>query len=210
MRFSCPEASTTLLQGCLDRLNAGDPAARDELIRHSYGRLQRLAHHMLQDFVRLQRRQEADDVLQNALLRLLRALETVPLDSVREFFRLAATQLRRKLLDLARHHFGPEGSGTWRADPEEGAARKLPEPGIEASADRSTDPARLAHWTDFHQQVEALPAEEREVFGLLWYHSLTQAEAAAVLNVSESTVKRWWLSARLRLQEALHGDGPVS
>jgi DNA-directed RNA polymerase specialized sigma24 family protein len=55
--------------------------------------------------------------------------------------------------------------------------------------------------------VEALPVQEREVFGLLWYHCMSQAESAAVLNVSLATVKCWWLSARLRLQAAHRGRG---
>jgi RNA polymerase sigma factor (sigma-70 family) len=53
-----------------------------------------------------------------------------------------------------------------------------------------------------------LPVREREAFGLFWYHGLSQAEAAAVLNVSVPTVKRWWLSARLRLKAALKGQRP--
>ena len=46
-------------------------------------------------------------------------------------------------------------------------------------ADTTHDPDRLAAWTDFHREVEALPAEEREVFDLLFYQGLSQAEAAA-------------------------------
>ena len=33
------------------------------------------------------------------------------LPSVSHFFHLAAVQVRRELLDLAKHHFGPEGAG---------------------------------------------------------------------------------------------------
>ena len=32
-------------------------------------------------------------------------------DSTRAFFGLAAEQMRRELLDLARHYYGPEGEG---------------------------------------------------------------------------------------------------
>jgi RNA polymerase sigma factor (sigma-70 family) len=64
------------------------------------------------------------------------------------------------------------------------------------------------HRTEFHQQIERLPAIEREVVGLLWYHGLTQAEAGEVLGVSERTVKRHWLAARLKLHEALRGNMP--
>ncbi len=70
------------------------------------------------------------------------------------------------------------------------------------------DPGRLAEWTGFHAQVEALPEEEREVFDLLFYQGLPQAEAAAVLGVSERTIKRRWQAARLALHEALGGRLP--
>jgi RNA polymerase sigma-70 factor (ECF subfamily) len=77
-----------------------------------------------------------------------------------------------------------------------------------AAADESQEPSRLAAWTEFHAQTEALPEEEREVFDLLWYQGLPQAEAAGLLGVSERTVKRRWQAARLRLHEALRGEPP--
>jgi RNA polymerase sigma-70 factor (ECF subfamily) len=52
-----------------------------------------------------------------------------------------------------------------------------------------------------------LPAEEREVFELLWYHGLTQAEAARVLGTTERVVGSRWRRARLRLHREL-GDRP--
>jgi RNA polymerase sigma-70 factor (ECF subfamily) len=70
------------------------------------------------------------------------------------------------------------------------------------------EPQRLAAWSTFHEQIDALPTEEREVVDLLWYQGLSQAEAAEVLQVSERTIKRRWMSARLQLQDALHGEMP--
>ena len=85
-------------------------------------------------------------------------------------------------------------------------ARLPPDP---AGSRRSFyDPGRLAEWTGFHAQVEALPEEEREVFDLLFYQGVPQAEAAAVLGVSERTIKRRWQAARLALHEALGGRLP--
>src|SRR5262249_15237218 len=45
--------SSSQLQGLLDRMRAGDAAARDELIGRAYVRLGRLAHKMLGGFPRL-------------------------------------------------------------------------------------------------------------------------------------------------------------
>lgn len=201
------DASTTQLQGLIDRMNAGDPAARDVLIHCACGRLERLARKMLQSYSRLKTFEDTADVLQSSMVRLLRALQVSKPISVQDFFRLAASQIRRELIDLARHYYGPEGSGANRAavrnDEISGAA-------FDAKAESTSDPGRLTLWTDFHQEVQKLPAEEREVFSLVWYHEMTQAEAAAVLNVSVPTVKRWWLLARLRLRAALNGEAPAS
>ncbi|MBX9585466.1 MAG: DUF134 domain-containing protein, partial [Gemmataceae bacterium] len=70
------------------------------------------------------------------------------------------------------------------------------------------DPGRLAAWTDFHQQAEALPEDEREVFELVWYQGLKQTEAAALLSVSDRTVLRRWQAACLKLHDALRGIVP--
>src|SRR5262249_46977830 len=97
------EASTTYLQGLIARLNAGDSSARSDLIQHTYGRLLRLTRQMLQDFPGVRKSEETDDVLHNAQLRLLRALETVNPAWVRESLGLASRQIRWELLDLAQH-----------------------------------------------------------------------------------------------------------
>ena len=97
--------SPTQLQACIARMKAGDNAAKNELLRSAYERLRGLARKMLrQDFPRLKNWEQTDDVLQIAALRLDRALGVVPVASAAEFFRLAASAIRRELLDLARHY----------------------------------------------------------------------------------------------------------
>jgi RNA polymerase sigma-70 factor (ECF subfamily) len=68
--------------------------------------------------------------------------------------------------------------------------------------------ASLAWWTEFHEKAAALPPEEREVFGLLWYQGLSQADAAKLLAVSPRTLKRRWHKARILLFEAMGGQWP--
>lgn len=195
-----------LIQAALDRLHGGDVQARDVLLQCADERLTRLTRKMLRDFPAVKRWEQTDDVLQNAAIRLYRALGAVTPPTVRDFFRLAATQIRRELLDLARHYSGPLGLGAHHASVADPSAPDggLPEP----AAGRSADPGQLAIWTEFHRQADALPDEDREVFDLLFYQGLSQTEAAAILDVSERTVKRRWQSARLRLHEALGGRMP--
>lgn len=103
--------TTFHVQRCLDRLNAGDEAARGELINTACGRLTRLARKMLHADGRVRRWEQTDDVFQSAMVRLCRALQQTTPQTARQFFRLAALQIRRELIDLARHYYGRHGSG---------------------------------------------------------------------------------------------------
>jgi RNA polymerase sigma factor (sigma-70 family) len=193
---------TIRLQQCLDRLRDGDESTRRELLGGACDRLRRLTRAMLRDYRRVRRWEETDDVMQSALLRLSRALRTVTPATPRELYRLAALQIRRELIDLARHDYGPEGLGARHGSvAADGSGAPLPE-----AADSTWGPDRLADWADFHEQAGALPAEEREVFDLLWYQGLTHAQAAELLGVATKTVQRRWHSACVRLQEALGGE----
>ncbi len=200
-----PLRDTFRLHAWLERIRAGDRAARDELLRHFCARLERLARKMLRHFPHVAQWVQTDDVLQNSLLRLLRALEHVQPDSTRAFFALAAEQMRRELIDLARHYFGPHGPGTHQAGATQGGATAtyLPEP-----PDRADDPADLEQWCQFHQEVERLPNEEREVVGLIFYHGWPQAQVAQLLQMSVRTVRRRWESAMVLLHQALRGGQP--
>ena len=156
----------------------------------------------------MRRWEETDDVLQNALVRLRRALEHTSPESVRSFVNLAAVQIRRELIDLARHYDGPTGMAAHHESrvPADGSCES---PAERVAAADTNDPERLEAWSRFHRCVESLTEEDREVFDLLWYQGLTQAGAAAILGVAERTVNRRWIAARLRLNEALAGQLPV-
>jgi RNA polymerase sigma factor (sigma-70 family) len=165
--------SSTQIQLRLGFLPADDKTARDELLRVAYERLSRLARKMLQSYPGVRRWAQTEDILQSAALRLWRSLEQVRPESVRGFISLAAVQTRRELIDLARYYDGLQGSGRHRAgrigSDGSGDTPGPPDPGSDTD-----DPARLADWTEFHDQVEALPGEEKEVFDLLWYQGLPQ------------------------------------
>ncbi len=204
--MSSPYLTSAEIQLRVERLNAGEPGARDELLAAACERLRRLTHHMLKGFPRVRRWEETDDVFQNAVVRLVRSMEAIVPKDAREFFRLAALNIRRELLDLAKHHYGPLGRGAKHASvAADGSDAVDP---VAGAADETSDPAALATWTEFHAAVDKLPDDEREVFDLLWYQGLQQAEAAGLLGVSERTVKRWWQSARLHLYDALGGQLP--
>src|SRR5262249_5109041 len=73
---------------------------------------------------------------------------------------------------------------------------------------RADDPDDLDMWCAFHQRVEELPLEEREVVGLIFYHGWTQAEVADVLHVHVRTVRRRWEAALVKLHRTLKPQAP--
>src|SRR5262245_35144694 len=97
--------TTERLQSLLDRMNAGDAAARRELIGRAYDRLRLLAGAILnRSFPALRQRHDLDSVLNDSYIRLAQALESVPTPTVADFFRLAARKINHVLLDLIDRH----------------------------------------------------------------------------------------------------------
>jgi len=199
--------TTAEIQRCLDRLQAGDEEAHHRLLDCACERLRRLASKMTNDFPALHRFEQSDDVLQNSVIRLSGSLERLKPRSAREFFRLAALEIRRELIDLMRHYYGPLGEGTRLAAFPVDGSDVPPHPAYELP-DTTNEPSKLAVWAEFHREVETLPDEDREMFDLLWYQGLRQAEAAALLSVSERTVKRRWQRARIAVHTRLNGRLP--
>lgn len=129
------------------------------------------------------------------MIRLHKSLAQVKPESPKQFYGLAATHIRRELIDLARHFNGAEGVGA-NHDTNDG------EP-IKHIADTNYRPESIESWTEFHSAVEQLPEEQQVVVGLLWYEGMSQPEAAEVLGVSLATIKRRWQAARIQLSEQL-------
>jgi len=180
---------TTKLQHWLTLARQGDVDVRNQVVTHVCERLRLLTRKMLRGYPTVKRWSETDDVLQNAMLRLHRSLSEVQPESPRQFYGLATTQIRRELIDLARHFNGPEGIG----------ANHHTDDGKICEANPGAEPENLESWTEFHQAVEALPDDQRDVVSLLWYEDLSQPEAAEVLGISLATLKRRWQMARLAL-----------
>jgi RNA polymerase sigma-70 factor (ECF subfamily) len=176
--------SPSPLQDLVDRLRSNDAQARNDLFMRTYERLRGLARQILhQDFPTLRNAHEATSVANQAALRLWSALEQVQPATVEDFFGLAAVQIRRVLLDLAR---------------KQRPAALAPDSVAEAATE-TLDPARLAVWTEFHEGVDRLPSDERAVIHLCWYLGLTQREAAALLGIHEREVSRRWIRAIRKL-----------
>lgn len=197
------------LRGMLDRLDAGDRSAIDQLVAYAVEQFRGRARKLLRGkFERVRRWDQTDDVLQGAALRLQRALLAVHPQSGRHFARLVNKLIDRELVDLIRHHYGPEGAGAHHRSDLKGKEEKgLPEALIN-KADARTGPKTIAERKELHALIEQLPDEEREVIQQMFYLDATQQEVADRLGVSVSTVKRRYRNALLLLHKALHGTRP--
>ena len=180
---------TIQLHAKLQRMREGDRDAQNELLQSIGARLEKLTRRMLRQNPRVRRWAETGDVMQSSVMRLLRALETVQPLSTREFFNLAAVQIRRELTDIARHYYGAQGHGANLKDE------------YASAVEPSQDDRDLEAWSSFHQAVELLPSEEREVVSLIFYHDWSQQQAADLFQVDVRTIRRWWQSALANLRQ---------
>src|SRR5262245_20597274 len=190
---------SAVIRGLLARMAAGDPAARHELIACAYQRLRCLAGVILNEsFPRLKAAPialETTDVANEAALGMYQVLAEIQPETPRDFFRLAAQRIRWLLLDRAKQL---------------GRARRQlvenPPPAVDRSAEAGAAPDLEA----LYQHIEDLPDKEREVVDLLYFHGLSQVEAAALLGVTERSVRRYWTAARVKLLQDLPNPLPLA
>ncbi len=78
---------------------------------------------------------------------------------------------------------------------------------VELHGDETSEPLKLSQWTEFHEYIDGLSEEDKELFDLLWYQGLTLGEAAVLTGNSERTLRRRWKNVRLVLyQQLMHAD----
>lgn len=153
---------------------------------------------MFHQFPLLRRWEQTDDIFQNAMIRLHRALQNCNVESPRHFLNLAAVQIRRELIDLVRKYKAESNFATNHHS-------DIFHPGLihEIADEQAESRIDLEKWAEFHHLAENLPEEEKEIVNLLWYQELTQDDAAKLLGISVRTIKRRWQSARIKLFETL-------
>jgi RNA polymerase sigma-70 factor (ECF subfamily) len=128
------------------------------------------------------------------MIRFLKALDDVSIRDARHFYALAAEQIRRELLDLAR-----------RYRVRDSVSQPLDQADVTGDF---VDREDLERWSAFHDAVADLPDEERDVFAPVFYHDLPQRDLAEALGVHPKTVQRRYRAACLMLFERLGGKLP--
>ncbi len=195
-------SATTIVQSLLRRIEAGDQLAVRSLLETTEHRLRLLAKKVSTNIPGVKAFEQTDDLLQNSMIRLWRAFETHHPATPLDFYRLASSIMRRELIDLSRHYFGPNGIARIHVTPflpMQDTSRSV----IEVPSDDTSDPQKLSLWTEFHVYIESLDDQERMLFDLLWYQGFNLHQAAEIIGGSERTIRRQWKIARLSLYQTL-------
>jgi len=167
----------------LARISKGNKAAEATLIPLVYGELRRIA-------ARLMRGENPNHTLQTtalvheAYLRLARPQGTVWKDRT-HFFAVAATIMRRILVDHARARKAEKRGGT----------PPLPLDLIEPLVSLD-DPERILSIDSALSRLAELDERQSRIVELRFFAGMTVEETAAALQISPRTVKREWQLAR--------------
>ena len=180
----------------------GEPGAMDQLQVACHGRMETLARRLLRRHPEIRRGcHDTLDILSLAATRLWRALQEVNPESERHLMALAAMQVRRQVIDLARKFGGPWSPDRHRVDNavlEDTRWISL----LDAAAADIESPTELDRMTRFHQQVDQLPEKLHEVFSMRFYLGATVSEVAKAVGCCNRTVKRRWHEAKEQLIKA--------
>jgi RNA polymerase sigma factor (TIGR02999 family) len=180
------EGQVTVL---LKAIRAGDPTAEESLLPLVYRELHRLARSYM-------RRERPDHTLQptalinEAYLRL--AGGEIDWKNREHFIGVAAQVMRRVLVDHARSHLAEiRGGGRKRVELDEGLA--LSPQNVE----------ELLPLNEALDRLAKINARQARVVELHYFGGLSMLQIAALLHISERSVKRDWSLARIWLFEEL-------
>lgn len=189
------------LEDRLAKLRAGDDSARDELVSLCEERVRVLARKMFRSrFSRLRRWEQTDDVYQQVILRLHKSLAEVQPETAAQFYGLAAKHIKWTLLSMVNKHDGPQADAAHHHTDGTNS-----DPAYARSSDSDTEPKSLQEWEHVYEAIDKLPEDQKVIVNLLYFDGLTQVEAAEALGVTERTVRRHWIKAKLVLNDLLSG-----
>ena len=180
----------------LEELHDGDDTALDRLLPLVYDELRGIAHRQL---LRQRPGQTLDTtaLVHEAYLKLVDQTRVEATDRA-HFFGIAGRAMRQILIDRARKHGTLKRGKRWRRVPLDDAALAVDE---QAEVLLALDDA-LARLSTFNERLT-------RVVECRFFAGMTEPETAAALAVSERTVRRDWLKARLWLYGELVEENPA-
>ena len=178
----------------LQRLDTGDPAALDRVVRELYDELRTVAR----DRLRMERpghTLSATALVNEAYLRLARE-RRIPAGSRTRFFAVAANTMRRVLVDYARARKRLKRGGDAEPVPFEEVEPLLGE----------TEAEEILALEDALQRLGRANERAARVVEHRFFSGLTIEEIADLLEVSAKTVQRDWVTARAWLRKEVRRD----
>ena len=177
--------------GVLSRIEAGDPAAAEQLLPLVYVELRKLAAQRLAQEKPGQTLQ-ATALVHEAYLRLIDGEESQQWNSRGHFFAAAAEAMRRILVESARSKAREKRGGDWK---------RIDFEALDVTT--SVSPDQLVALDDALQQLAALDPLASDLVKLRYFAGLSLDQAAAAAGISMATGYRHWAYARAWLQSEL-------
>ncbi|MEK6234411.1 MAG: sigma-70 family RNA polymerase sigma factor, partial [Planctomycetales bacterium] len=108
--------------------------------------------------------------------------------------------------DLSRRHYGPQRNAVLYLSDDDGTVSHAPlhVDGDAKQQQRLEEQRELRE--QLHEQIDLLSDEHKEMFNLIHYLELSQAEVAEQLGVSVRTIKRKWRAAQLALTDQIKNE----
>lgn len=178
----------------LDQMKDGDSAALDQVVHMLYSELRTLARSRL-NAERAEHTLSATALVNEAYLKLA-ANEQIAASSRTQFMAVAATTMRRVLVDYARARKRKKRGGGEQPIPLEDAEPFLSDEEADEVIALDEALSRLAE-----QNPRAAEVVEQR-----FYAGLTLDEIAELLGVTERTVRRDWVVARAWLRKEVAGS----
>ena len=176
---------------------SGNQTARDRLLPHVYGELQKVAR----SYLRRERpghTVQTGTLVHEAFLRMTQG-QRIPWEGRAHFFGIAARLMRQILVDHARARDAAKRGAGAIAEPLV-TALSVAVQAMDVSVvalDRALD------------DLSAIDPDQARVVELRFFGGLTVEETAEVMGISSGTVKREWSMARAWLRRAVGGEsGP--
>ena len=177
------------LHELLATLQAGDAASLETLVPEAYDELRRLAHRYL-------RKQRPENTLQStslvheAYLRLANQ-QGLHFENERQFFGLAALIMRQILVDYARRRSAAKRDGGFRLTLDDS---------VSLLDGRNVEMIAL---DDALNDLARLDLQQSRIVELRFFGGLSIEETADALEISPTTVKRHWATARAFLHREI-------
>lgn len=175
----------------LQRVQAGDATAREALFATAYPTLERLARARLRDGGR-NTLLDTRGLVHESYLRFVQG-GSLRAEDRRAFFAFASQVMRSVIVSTARERAAEKrGAGLRPLTLSTDVAERLPAGEVD-----------ILNVHEALESLEQVDARLAQVVQMRYFGGYTEQEIAETLDVTERTVQRLWLKARLMLQAAL-------